>query len=199
MSWRSILEFWFGTLINGIAAEEIRERWFVSNPDFDQACAKLCRSTLAEVATLNHWLDQPDSCLAYIILTDQMPRNIFRGSNQAFAFDHLALAAAKQGIERGHDQRLEWDQRAFFYLPYEHSEAILDQHTAVGLFTGLRDQAPKQHRSLMGNSLRFAQQHRDIILRFGRFPHRNEVLGRTSTAEESKFIAEGDGFGQKAT
>jgi uncharacterized protein (DUF924 family) len=81
-------------------------------------------------------------------------------------------------------------------MPFEHSEDILDQHLAVGLFTLLRDQSPKGQRSETGNYLRFAQQHRDIVLRFGRFPHRNEVLGRNSSAEERAFVDAGDGFGQ---
>lgn len=96
----------------------------------------------------------------------------------------------------GIDRALNFDQRAFFYMPFEHSENILDQHIAVGLFSQLRDESPGPRRELIGNNLRFAQQHRDIIARFGRFPHRNAVLERDSSPEELDFVAAGDGFGQ---
>lgn len=193
----TILKFWFGDLVDGLASPNIRARWFASSNTFDQACTQF--SPVLQQARDGHladWLQQPKTLLAYVILCDQLPRNIYRGDRSAYAYDDLALAAAKQAVTQHMDQQLGWDERAFLYMPFEHSEDLLDQHTAVGLFSALRDRASGETRSLMGNSLRYAQQHRDIILRFGRFPHRNAVLGRTSTPEEAQFIAEGDGFGQ---
>lgn len=195
-----LLQFWFGELTDGLAAPHIQQRWFQADAQFDQQCGQfsplLDRAAAGE---LMDWRANSHGCLAYILLCDQFPRNIFRGTARAFAWDHLAVDAATRGITANIDQTLGWDERSFFYMPFEHSEQILHQHTAVGLFTGLRDESPPQLRARTGNSMRFAQQHRDIIKRFGRFPHRNAVLGRTSTAEELAFIAGGDGFGQSTS
>ncbi len=192
-----LLEFWFGELTDGVASESHRKNWFATSVEFDQQCTQKFGSLLQEVEGGQlGWSEEPRAQLAYIVLCDQMPRNIYRGRPEAFAYDSYALEAAKRGIEQGTDQQLELDERAFFYMPFEHSESILDQHTAVGLFTALRDSSPKHLRSQTGNSLRFAQQHRDIVVRFGRFPHRNSTLGRTSSTAEAAFVEDGDGFGQ---
>lgn len=166
-NWQPLLDFWFGHLLE-----------------------------LAESSALDHWQQSAKGQLAYILLTDQLPRNIFRGTAQAFQWDPLALEIARKGLQENYDQQLALDERSFFYMPFEHSEVLLDQHLAVGLFTYLRDSSPKQSRDVTGNTLRFAQQHRDIILKFGRFPHRNEILRRQSSQAERDFIAAGDGFGQ---
>ena len=190
-----LLTFWFGELENGVASEEQATLWFTSSAEFDQSCREGYEGTLKSLQP-NSWPQDARSQLALIILCDQIPRNIYRGTAEAFAYDGIALAAAKQGIERQIDQDLELDEKGFFYMPFEHSESLLDQHTAVGLFSALRDKAPKALKSDAGNKLRYAQIHRDIIQRFGRFPHRNRVLGRESTAEELELIEQGDGFGQ---
>ena len=197
-SWQALLDFWFGDLHNGLADEAHRKQWFTPDPAFDNACADTFKHLLAGDVEqqLASWLTNPEGRLAFIVLTDQLPRNIFRGTAQAFAWDELALKEAKQGLSKGDDRCLPWDYRAFFYLPFEHAECIAAQHMAVGLFTFLRDESPKALRQITGNSLRFAQQHRDIIARFGRFPHRNKVFNRTSTSAEIDFIAGSDGFGQ---
>jgi uncharacterized protein (DUF924 family) len=198
--WQAILDFWLGELTDGMADDAHRKQWFTPDSGFDGRCRDRFEHLLSQAAegALAGWLTAPKSALAYIVLCDQLPRNIHRATPAAFAWDELALAAARRGIEDGLDRHLVCDERAFFYMPFEHSEAILDQHTAVGLFTSLRDASPKDHRQTTGNYLRFAQQHRDIILRFGRFPHRNEVLGRSSSDAELEFVATGDGFGQSA-
>ena len=197
--WQHLLDFWFGELVDGLADAQHRERWFTSSPAFDQACREQFADWLAMAADgrLDDWQQSAHGCLAFIVLTDQLPRNIYRGSAEAFAWDAQALQAARQGIERRLDLELALHERAFFYMPFEHSEAIVDQHLAVGLFTGLRDASAKGLRSITGDYLRFAQQHRDLILRFGRFPHRNDVLGRTSSAAERAAMADSDGFGQR--
>ena len=195
--WTALLSFWFGELNDGVADDAHRKRWFEVDPEFDAACGQF--APLLDGARderLNAWLVSPQGTLAFILLTDQLPRNIHRGSADAFAWDGLARTAAVDGIRQRQDRDLGWDERSFFYLPFEHSEDLLDQHTAVGLFSALRDEAPKSQRQAMGNSLRFAQKHRDVIARFGRFPHRNAALRRASDAEEAAFVAAGEGFGQ---
>ncbi|MEM7078807.1 MAG: DUF924 family protein [Pseudomonadota bacterium] len=191
----ALLEFWFGSLDGEVSAAQ-RAKWFASDAAFDVACARFEDALTAVDAEQSPLPDTPLDALERIILTDQIPRNIYRGSARAFAWDTHALGCARHAIEHGWDLQLSGDQRAFMYMPFEHSEVLIDQHTAVGLFAKLRDDASGGARSVAGNNLRFAQQHRDIILRFGRFPHRNAVLGRTSSDQEREFVATGDGFGQ---
>ena len=201
-----ILELWFGPHSeflkqkDGLALPQYRQRWFEVDAEFDALCREKSETLLAQIANneLEEWLESPRNWLAYIILCDQMPRNVFRGTRRAFAWDERALAAARHGIHQGLDRTLSRDERNFAYMPFEHSENILDQHTAVGLMTDIHDDAPKEIRNITGNGLRYAQKHRDIIITFGRFPHRNNVLQRTSTAEELDFINKSDGFGQGA-
>jgi uncharacterized protein (DUF924 family) len=130
------------------------------------------------------WLDSAKGYLAAIIVLDQFPRNIFRDDARAFATDAAALALAKRAIAQGLDQRLTPKERAFLYMPFQHTEDAQDQARSVGLFTAL------------GNpfNLDFALRHQAVIDRFGRFPHRNQVLGRDSTAEEIAFLAKGAPF-----
>ena len=187
---RRLLEFWFGELSDGFADEAHRQCWFLGGPDFDE----LCRDTFASLyqqasaGALMHWQETARGSLALILLCDQLPRNIFRDHAQAFATDPMALNIAKVLVDQGLDQTLEFDERAFCYLPLEHSESLLDQHTAVGLFTALRDSTPSGQRHLTGSYLQHAHQHRDTIVRFGRFPFRNSALGRTSTSAELEYI-----------
>jgi len=130
------------------------------------------------------WLDSAKGCLAAIIVLDQFPRNIFRDDARAFATDEAALTLAKRAISQGFDKRLAPKERAFLYMPFQHAEDAKDQARSVGLFTAL------------GNpfNLDFALRHQAVIDRFGRFPHRNQVLGRASTAEEEAFLAKGAPF-----
>jgi uncharacterized protein (DUF924 family) len=193
-----LLDFWFGVIADGFAGDAHRKRWFAGGTPFDEECRVRYGGLAAAAASgeLDDWLDQPRARLAYILLTDQIPRNLHRGEAQAFATDAAALNAARTGVEARMDLTLTLDERCFFYMPFEHSESLVDQHTCVGLFTSLRDSTPEGSRHLTGGYLRYAQQHRDILTRFGRFPHRNAVLGRTSTAEELAFLESGPTFGQ---
>lgn len=168
-----ILEFWFSDEMNG--------KWFVKEPVID---AKIEASF---GPFLERDLEEPksaESFLAYIILYDQFPRNIYRGSPKAFSFDAQALHFALEGIERGLDQELTPSQRRFFYMPLMHSESIEVHKKSLEIFGELARGAP----SSFALTYDFAVQHRDIIARFGRYPHRNAVLGRTSTAEEEEFL-----------
>ena len=127
------------------------------------------------------WLDTADGALALVILLDQFPRNLYRGSAHAFATDAFARAAARAAVEAGHDQAIQPPLRLFFYMPFEHSEQQEDQDRALELISRVGDEG----------YTRFAVLHRDIITRFGRFPHRNACLGRQSTDEELAFLADG--------
>lgn len=196
----AVLDFWFGELMDGFSDAAHRARWYAFDDAFDRLIADQFAVVLeaARNGELSDWRDAPAGRLAFILLTDQFCRQIHRGTAQAFAGDELALCAAREGVERGMDRGLDLDQRAFFYLPFEHSEVLIDQHTAVGLFTQLRDETPSPYRHHTGNGLRHAQQHRDIIQRFGRFPHRNALLDRVSTPEELDFLGASGRFGQDA-
>lgn len=193
-----LLTFWFGGLTDGFADDAHRRLWFLGGEAFDETCRIRFASLAAQAASgeLDEWQAEPRSCLAFILLCDQIPRNIHRGRPLAFATDGPALNAARTGVESGLDRVLDYDERAFFYLPFEHSESLLDQHTCVGLFAHLCDETPEGFRHHTGDTLRYAHLHRDIIEHYGRFPHRNAVLGRDSTPEEVAFLEKGNDFGQ---
>jgi len=200
-AWQALLEFWFGELTNGLADDAHRSKWFQPDDEFDALCAQRFAPLLTHAADgeLDDWLADHHGRLAFIVLHDQLNRNIYRGSARAFSGDQIAIQAARDGVEQGADRLLDWDERGFFYMPFEHSERILDQHLAVGLFSQLRDEAPPELRNILGNSLRFAQRHRDVIARFGRFPHRNDALGRTSSEAELEYLQTASGFGQTSS
>jgi uncharacterized protein (DUF924 family) len=160
-------------------------RWFAKDDAFDadlRAHFEGAHHTAAR-GGFTEWEETPEGALALVLLLDQFPRNIFRGSAHAFATDPRAREVADRAIARGFDQRFEPALRCFFYLPFEHSEDAQDQARSLALFKALGDD----------NYLKYALLHRDIIARFGRFPHRNAVLGRVSTEEERVFLA-GGGF-----
>ncbi len=194
----AVLDFWFGPQSEGFCSAAARRRWFAANPDFDREIADTFGSLLQKAAdgALVTWLDDPHSRLALIIVADQFSRQIHRGTAAAFATDALALSAARDGIELGHDRHLGFDERAFFYLPFEHSESIENQHTSVALFSRLADETPSNSRGHSDEALRFAHHHRDIVLKFGRFPHRNSSLRRESTPAELAFLRNASRFAQ---
>ena len=164
-------------------------RWYKKDAGFD-AELRHRFGALHEAAAagdFKDWLEASRSGLAYLLLTDQIPRNIFRGSAHAFATDGLALAAARWLVAQGLHLAVDAPLRQFFHLPFEHSEAPDDQAAAVRTFEGWVEEGLEDGPNL----LRYARMHADIIARFGRFPHRNAVLGRTSTAEELAFLESG--------
>lgn len=174
--------------------EKPQPRWFKKDPQFDEQIRQqfLPLYDQAAAATLTSWLDQADSCLALILVLDQFPRNMFRGNTQAFATDLQAVSAARHAIQHNFDQELLWVQRGFIYLPLEHSEVLANQQQSVQLFEKLAAEFPNSDTA---KSLDYAIRHRQIIEQFGRFPHRNSLLGRHSTAAEIKFLAQpGSGF-----
>ncbi|HUZ67889.1 MAG TPA: DUF924 family protein [Beijerinckiaceae bacterium] len=162
------------------------DRWFSKDETFDATIRArfLPYYEAAARGGLDRWTSQPDGALALLILLDQFPRNIFRGQKRAFAADSLARAVAATALASGYDRRCETVLRQFFYLPFMHSERLDDQDRCLRLYENMGDEA----------LLKYAREHRSIIARFGRFPHRNALLGRQSSAEEQAFLDSG-GFG----
>lgn len=192
---REVLEFWFdGADQDAAAAQRQMPRWFRTDPALDQQITARFGATVdaARAGALDHWVATPDGWLALIIVLDQFSRNMHRGTPQAFAADSQARALALAGIERGDDQRVAPVARLFCYLPLEHAEDAVLQHRSVALFTAMHDGASDADRDLFAKMLDFAQQHARVIERFGRFPHRNAILGRTNTAAEAEYLAQPD-------
>jgi len=159
------------------------KKWFTKDEAFDAEITSRFLATYEAAARgdLSDWEATPEGALALVIALDQFPRNMFRGDPRAFAADALARAVADRALAHGFDQRIAAGERMFFYLPFEHSEALADQERCCDLFRALGD----------AENLRWAELHADIIRRFGRFPHRNAVLGRTTTPEEQAFLDSG--------
>jgi uncharacterized protein (DUF924 family) len=178
----AVLAFWLGP--SG-APDEPPERWFKKDPALDDAIRE--RFAAAVDAALDGRFDDQATdartALALAILLDQFPRNLFRGQARAFAGDARARALAARAVDAGWDKALAPGARILFYLPFEHSEALADQDRAVALFASL-PAAPWSEKAV-----RYAEAHRDVIRRFGRFPHRNQALGRESTPEELAYLA----------
>jgi uncharacterized protein (DUF924 family) len=180
---QEILEFWFGKPDQPEYGKN-RKVWFTKNPKFDQEVRSRFLSVYQQAAAgqLDDWKTSPLGCLALIILLDQFPRNMFRGQPQAFATDSQALAYAQHAVAQGFDKLLLPIQRGFVYMPFEHSENLEHQHQCVELFSTLED-APE-----CSSGIDYAHRHLKVIKRFGRFPHRNEILGRETTPEEAEFL-----------
>jgi len=176
--WERVLHFWF--------SEVGEQGWFVRNPALDAEIGTRFAALHQHlsIGAIDHLDATPRVYLAAVIVLDQFSRNMFRDTARAFAADPLALSIAQRALQAGFDQQLDSRQRLFMYLPYEHSEDLAMQLRSLQLFKDLAD------ASLIG----YAQQHHDIIARFGRFPHRNAILGRASTAEELEFLKQHPGF-----
>jgi len=179
-----VLEFWFG--------ERARVRWFASEPAFDDEIRSRFGAAVAAAARgdLDPWAATADGALALTIMLDQFPRNIYRGTPRAFECDDRALQVARGAIERHLDRAHPLDRRMFCYLPFQHSESLPAQQRSVELFSRWAAEHPADRRADADDQMMYALRHREIIERFGRFPHRNAVLGRTSTAAELAFLAE---------
>lgn len=164
------------------------ERWFARDDAFDARCGDFIDAHFAAARReLEHWMETADGALALCLLLDQIPRNAFRGSGHAFATDPLARHYAARAIDRGDDLAVDAALRPFFYMPFEHSESMEDQERSIALASTLGGDAGRGY-------LEYAIKHRDVIARFGRFPHRNAILGRETTAEEQAYLDAGGGF-----
>lgn len=195
----ALLEFWFGDdLSSSEAVSERSKQWFASDDAFDgEIRARFgdwpARALADEFAS---WTDTHRGALALVLALDQLPRNLYRDSAKAFAFDERACALALRAIEDGADSALHPIEAAFLYLPLEHAEDRALQARCVELFDALRARAPEQYAEQLAQYLDYAQRHRAIIDRFGRFPHRNGALGREPTDDETRWLEEGgDRFG----
>lgn len=173
-----VIAFWF--------AQAMRKAWFRSTPQIDDDIRQRFERLWQQVAQgrRSAWLRHAEGCLAFIIVCDQLPLNMFRGTAKSFSTETLAVSACLCAVAAGFDQALPDEQKAFIYMPLMHSERIEHQHRAVALFeaAGLKD------------NLRFAKHHRDLIERFGRFPHRNALLGRRSTPDELAYLDSKEAF-----
>jgi uncharacterized protein (DUF924 family) len=188
-----VLDFWFGELdADGCADSEHSARWWKKDEAVDQEIRRRFGELHRAVGAreLDGWLAEPRGRLAQVIVLDQFSRNMFRGTPDSFASDARALEVALEGIDRGEHQALPRDQRFFLYMPLMHSEELAMQDRMVALFTELRDQAPPALREKSAGFVKYGEMHRDIIRRFGRFPHRNAILDRASTPEEVAFLAQ---------
>jgi len=179
---QNILAFWF---------EELTAKdWFTGDAALDKTISDRFGTLYDELTdpgadpsvNFESWLATPEGSLALILVLDQFPRNLFRNTPRAFGSDGLARRIANEAIARGHDLETHVERRVFFYLPYEHSEALADQDRAVSLI---------RERADTSVYLDFAERHRAVIARFGRFPHRNDILGRASTEEETAYLNDG--------
>lgn len=173
-----VTDFWFSPVMEPF--------WFKKSDDIDDQIIQHFATTYeaAHAGRLTDWTLHRHDALALTIVLDQFPRNMFRNSPRSFESNDLALSVARLALDKGWDQQEEATRRQFFYLPFMHSEDLDDQNRSVRLYEALGNQ----------HSLHFAREHRDIIARFGRFPHRNAVLGRENTAEEHEFLKTHSGF-----
>ncbi len=196
-----ILSFWFGEIdADGLAKQEQAKRWFQASAETDKLIRERFESDLQKAiqGQLTSWEQYPRGRLALIVLLDQFSRNIYRGTAQAFAQDELALSLCLQGIDIGHDLALQSIERTFYYLPMEHTENLEIQDKCVQHYEQLVASVPPATAKKLQSSLDYVISHRDIIARFGRFPHRNKLLGRASTAAEREYLSQGGAtFGQK--
>lgn len=180
----AVLDFWFAA--QGEAEHgAVRDLWFRKSDETDRQIGERFGPLIEQAlrGELEAWAIEPHSALAQIVLLDQFTRNTFRDTPRAFAGDKRALAAAMAMVGSRQDEALRPVQRVFVYLPFEHAEGIVMQEEALRLFTRLVAEAPE-----LQNMLDYAQRHHDVVQRFGRFPHRNVILGRQSTAEEIEFL-----------
>ena len=193
-----VLDFWLGAYpLDPAALQRVQGQWFRKDEAFDAELRRRFDGTIAaaRAGRLDGWAAQAEGRLALLIVLDQFTRNAFRGQPESFAGDAQALALALEGIARGHDQAVPPMARIFCYLPLEHAEDTAMQTRSVALFEALRAAPGAEPKAFFDQTLDYARRHQDVIARFGRFPHRNAILGRASTAEELAYLAQpGAGF-----
>lgn len=175
---REIIDFWF--------SDRVRKLWFNATPEFDQELRERFLSTWEQASRgeLDDWKQSAEGCLALVIVLDQFPLNMFRGEARSFATEALSREVARDAIDQEFDRMLEVEQRAFLYMPFMHSEDLADQQLASTLFD----------QDGLESNYRFARHHRGIIEKFGRFPHRNAILGRPSSVEEIEYLNSREAF-----
>lgn len=198
---RAVREYWFGALpLTPQALDRRMDFWFGPGAErHDEEIRSRFGGLLERAAAgeLAGWADGPRRRLSLIILLDQFPRHVFRGTTRAFEYDALALALALTGMQSAADGALDFSERLFFYMPLEHAESLEAQDESVAAFRRLLAEVPRELHAAFEGTLRYAEEHRSIVERFGRFPHRNALLGRPSTPEELEWLRGGGAsFGQ---
>lgn len=194
-----VLSFWLGDgLTLGWPTQDLGKRWFGGGAELDAEIKARFGSRVAEAMAggLKDWEGEPLSRLALIILLDQFTRNVFRGSGKAFEGDSRSQKLVMDALAKGWDKKLPLVGRIFLLMPLMHAENLALQDECVRRFRQLAEEAPPERRESLQGNANFAVQHRDIIARFRRFPHRNTAMGRESTAEEEAFLTSGPRFGQ---
>jgi len=173
-----VIKFWF--------SEKIKPRWFNSTPEFDQLLRDRYLETYKAAVNgeLSEWSATPDGSLALVIIFDQFPLNMFRSMAQGFLTEADSRRVASDAIDKQFDEMLSEEQKAFLYMPFMHSETLDDQDKSIALY----------EKAGLSENLKFARHHREIVIRFGRFPHRNEILGRSSTPEEINYLQSTEAF-----
>jgi len=187
----AILEFWFGDLNEyGQASSEISARWWRKDPTFDQEIRDRFEPIHLALAAGEHaeWCDTPQGAIATVVALDQFPRNMYRRTAQMYSTDALVLARATAAIDAGHDRALPLAMRTFLYMPFMHAEDLAAQERCVALFQALVAELDGPLAKSAAQNVKFAEHHRVIVEEFGRFPHRNEILGRSSSPEEVAFL-----------
>ncbi len=195
-----VLDFWFsGRELDSPNIDARMDRWFGSDPEMDQEIREQFGDLVgrASAGELDHWAGTPEGRLALIILLDQFRRNIYRGSANAFNEDKRALRFCVEGIVEKIYKKLSPEQQIFFFMPLQHAESRKVQEKSVSIYRALASRVSETLRETFLTTAQFAELHHDIIEQFGRFPHRNEVLGRANTPEEEQYLSgEAPSFGQ---
>ncbi len=197
-TWQPVLDYWFGGITDDAeCANEKASLWWEKSAETDAGIRQRFEPLLQLLVNggNRYWLQFPEGRLGSIIMLDQFPRNIYRETAMAFMSDQLALNWCLSGIKEGLDKALRPIERVFFYMPMEHAENNEVQHQSIKQFQQLAEEASAHQREIFSGFLDFAEQHAAVIEKFGRFPHRNNVLGRVSTKDELTYLAQpGSGF-----
>lgn len=195
-----VLEFWFAdTAMDSPRVDSRMDRWFGVDEGFDRQIREEFGDLVQQASAnkLTDWADTPEGCLALIILLDQLRRNIYRGSAEAFTLDHIALKLCIDRTIAGDHKELNAIQCLFFFMPLQHAESVPVQKKSVGIYQALAEKSTDTMRETFLTAAQFAELHHDIVVEFGRFPHRNDILGRQNTDAEATFMAgDSPNFGQ---
>jgi uncharacterized protein (DUF924 family) len=193
-----VLEFWFGRAARN--ADELLdklERWFAGGPDVDEAIRQRFAADVEKALSgdLDDWAHTPRGVLALVLLLDQFPRGIYRDTPRAWAGDERALALAQRAFDSGFERELDWEGRHFLIMPFLHTESVAAKERALELSTRALEECPEVNKQVFAACIEQAHKYREVLRRFGRFPHRNEVLGRASSRDEVAFMRD---WAQKA-
>jgi uncharacterized protein (DUF924 family) len=194
---QAILHYWFDELDTlGMCPQAQNKLWFQSRPETDREIEQRFGADVRQALAgeLNHWVDEKEGLIALVILLDQFTRNIYRGTAAAFSGDRQALAMAATAVACGTDRKLASIHRVFLYIPYEHAEDLATQEAGIGCFDRLLEDCHPDAGERVSGFRDYSVAHRDVIARFGRFPHRNAILGRESTGEEVSHLEQHGGF-----